>query len=154
MRWVVSLVLLGLAAAAAGAHVASPSRKANPPGVAQLTKEVRALRGQVRVLQTRVSKLNKRVVTLNAHLLRTFREAEVNFTSDGCILGATADLFIATWTSVDAFAQQTAGRTVFGPQTPFDDKNACSRLQPLVRRQTATPPSFATYNDLVTWLRP
>jgi hypothetical protein len=154
MKWVAILVLLGLATAAAGAHVASSSRQASPPGIGQLTQEVHILRGQVKVLNTRVTKLNKQVATINKHLSDTFREAEVNFTSDGCSLAATADLFIATWTSIDAFTQQTTGKTVFGAHALLDDKNACNRLQPSVTRQTSTPPNFSTYDGLIAWLRP
>jgi hypothetical protein len=155
MKWVAIFVVAGVLAAATGARVAASSGRGSPPDVVQLKRDVAALQRQVGVLKGRVSKLNRRVSTLNKRLLTTFSETEGNYIGDGCLVAATADLFIATWATVDAFAQQTTGKSIFGPQAPFDDQGACSKLgPPLVTRQTNVPPSFSTYNALISWIRP
>ena len=148
MKWLAILVVGGVLLAAVGAHAALSSGTAATPDVAKLQRDVAQLKKQVTSLNVQVKDLRKR-----ADLAAS--ESGANFTSDGCIVGATADLFIATWKSIDVYAQQATGKLVFGPQPAFDDQSACSHLRnPTPVRQQDVPPSFSTYNDLITWIKP
>ncbi|HEX6679507.1 MAG TPA: hypothetical protein VF063_02565 [Gaiellaceae bacterium] len=148
MKWFGILVVVGVFAVAAGPRVAFSSRTAGPPSNAGLQRDIARLKKQVVALDAQVKALRKDVDHANA-------EGEVNYTGDGCILGTTADLFVATWKTLDTYTQQTSGKVLFGPQTPFDDKGACAHLRnPTPTRQQNVPPSFSAYTELITWINP
>jgi hypothetical protein len=140
---VVLMLLTVIVVGIVPAHAGSAKSQRPQVDVAQLQAQVNTLKRQVLALQKTVKKVQQ--VAKDAA-----NEADVNYTGDACLLALTTDAFRVTWALADQLSQQTAQRTLFGPQVAVDDKQACASLQPAVPR-LATP-SFAQFNLLEKWV--
>ena len=103
---------------------------ANAPTTASLQKQVNALKKTVNKLKSDVN---------DAQLL-----ASAALFLLQCETAATADAFQGTWSVMD----QVAGRTIFGPQAPISDFNACQRFRTPINRSFGVPPTTAVFSAI------
>jgi hypothetical protein len=99
----------------------------------------------------RIAKLEKQVKTLTATLnkqqktVKTITNAlNASLYIEFCLIGATADAFQSTWTTLD----QANHTTLFGVQQTISDANSCSVLQ-IARQGIRTPPTTSVFSALV-----
>jgi hypothetical protein len=125
--------MLALALLSAGAaSAATPTAKK----IAALQKDVKALKSTVKKQQKTI-----RSLTIDIGL---------NYISDACIMGITADAIQGTWVTVDP----ALANPVFGPQQAIGDRGACSVLTNpnVVREGLKTPPTMNVFNTMIAWL--
>ncbi len=121
-------VLAALSLSASSAGAATPE-----------AKQIKALQKQVTALQKSVKTLQKQVKIVDA-------EAYYNFIATTCTLAMTADLFQATWTTINPLSPTSPFTALVG--TSVTDYNACSKL-----KLTRTPGATLTpYNNLIAFL--
>jgi len=115
------------------AVLAVPAGQANAasgPSTAVLSKKITALQKTVKKLRSDTNLL----IGVSNGLIALIQ----------CQTAATADAFQGTWTVMD----QVAGRTIFGPQAPISDFNACQAFRTPISRSFAVPPNASVFSAI------
>src|SRR5919197_522800 len=106
-------------------------------------KKIAALQRDVKALKATVKKQQRTIRSLSI-------EVAVNYISDACIVGITADAVQGTWATVN----KALAQPVFGQLQPISDRGACSvmRNPDITREGVKTPPTTNIFSTMVSWL--
>jgi hypothetical protein len=126
------LVVTGLLASAAPAPAATPSNKQLARQIKTLQKQVKALQAQVRTAQS---------------------FGAVALAYSVCGVAVTADAFQGTWATIDDVSNRAASpRTIYGPQQPVNDFEACGVFR-VTRAPTQVPPNVSVFSAMLAIFR-
>jgi hypothetical protein len=131
------LIAMGVAALVVGAPAAAA---APPPTAAKLQQQVKILQGQVKALQAQMKLQQVRERSDRS-------EIQANFAGDACMAATVADLFQATWATID----QGATSPRFKQETQVNDKQYCKGIQ-VTRPGLTVPPSISALAALIAWI--